>query len=198
MRDIAALFVEPDGIYSTIPNVDIWGVDRDARKYTGGLPVVAHPPCQLWGRFAKINYKRWGGEHNKPGNDGGCFKHALEMVRCNGGVIEHPADTYAWKEYGLLKPVGAGWKMAHLCGWVCEVWQSAYGHPCRKRTWLYYYGCNKPHELNWSRPSGTHQIGQPDKRVLTKYKPVISGKAASATPLAFAMELIQLAKGVKL
>jgi hypothetical protein len=27
--------------------------------------------------MAAVNYARWGGEHNKPGNDGGCFTSAL-------------------------------------------------------------------------------------------------------------------------
>lgn len=32
------------------------------------LPVVAHPPCQLWG-----------GYHNKPGNDGDEYTMSLSM-----------------------------------------------------------------------------------------------------------------------
>ena len=43
--------------------------------------------------------------------------------------------------------------------WVCEVWQSAYGHPARKRTWLLYCGTVPPLEAKWERPKGTHQIG---------------------------------------
>lgn len=68
----AALFVQPAGIYSELGFVDMWDESRDARNYEGSLPVVAHPPCQLWGKMARVNYVRWGGEHNKPGNDGGC------------------------------------------------------------------------------------------------------------------------------
>jgi hypothetical protein len=56
---IAALFVEKDGPYYGIDDVDPWDEERDARKYQGPHPVVAHPPCQLWGRFAKINFIRW-------------------------------------------------------------------------------------------------------------------------------------------
>jgi hypothetical protein len=90
---IAALFVESSGCYSNLSHVDIWDKERDARKYRGTYPVVAHPPCQLWGNMAPINYNRWGGEHNKPGNDGGCFESALNSVRKWGGVLEHPAKT---------------------------------------------------------------------------------------------------------
>jgi hypothetical protein len=101
---VAALFVQAEGIYSKMPEVDPWPEARDARTYSGPLPVVAHPPCQLWGRFAKINYARWGGEHNKPGNDGGCFAAALASVNRCGGVLEHPADSHAWITFGLARP----------------------------------------------------------------------------------------------
>ena len=194
MKDVAALFVAKDGCYFGIDNVDAWDVSRDAMNYTGNLPVVCHPPCQLWGRFAAINYKRWGGEHNKPGNDGGCFAFALAaVVRC-GGVLEHPADTYAWKTYGLPKPVGFGWQKCKTGGWVCEVWQSAYGHKARKRTWLFYFGSLPPKEPRLERPSGTNQIGFHDQRGKSANKPTISGKAASATPIAFRDYLIDLAR----
>lgn len=189
---IAALFVQTGGAYSALDGVDAWDIRRDARRYPGPHPVVAHPPCQLWGRFAPINFKRWGGEHNRPGNDGGCFAAAIAAVNQFGGVIEHPADTKAWARYGLTKPVGIGWQRSGD-GWVCEVWQSAYGHPCRKRTWLYCSG-ERPTELNWERPAGTHQIGFHDQRGKARNKPTISGKKASATPIAFRDALIRLAE----
>jgi hypothetical protein len=159
-----------------------------------GPSIVAHPPCQLWGKFARINYARWGGEHNKPGNDGGCFASALENVRKYGGVLEHPADSYAWEAHGLIKPKGIGWQQTLDGGYVCEVWQSAYGHKARKRTWLYYSGAQAPLPMRWERPEGTHQIGFQDQRGKNGNKPTISGKAASATPLEFALALIALAK----
>ena len=49
--DVAALFVETGGAYFGVPGVDPWDEPRDARLYTGHLPVVAHPPCQRWGRY---------------------------------------------------------------------------------------------------------------------------------------------------
>jgi len=194
--EIAALFVQTDGCYFGLPNVDPWDEKRDARLYEGKFPVVAHPPCQLWGKFAHVNYARWGGEHNRPGNDQGCFKSALHnVIRC-GGVLEHPAFSGAWESHGLTRPQGIGWNRVGLHDWVCEVWQSAYGHLANKRTWLYYHGVGSPIEARWDRPKGTHQIGFHDQRGKAANKPTISGKKASATPKDFRDLLIGLASSV--
>jgi hypothetical protein len=188
---VAALFVANPGCYIGLPDVDPWDVTRDARLYAGPHPVVAHPPCQLWVNFAALNFQRWGEEHNRPGNDGGCFQSALASVRRWGGVLEHPASSKAWGRYGLTRPPGIGWTRGlsdHPDEWVCEVWQSAYGHRARKRTWLYYRGSSPP-ELNWARPRGDMQIGKFDR-----IKPTLYGPRASATPLAFRDVLLDLAR----
>ena len=189
---ISALFVQVDGCYSNDKRIDPWPVDRDARLYDGCNPVIAHPPRQLWGKMAKINYKRWGGDHNKPGNDGGCFASALDSVNRCGGVLEHPAMTYAWEAYGLTRPIANKWTKSGN-GWVCEVWQSAYGHKANKATWLYYVGNAEPFDMIWDRPIGTHQIGHPDKRGKAKNKPTLGRAEANATPEKFKEELIALA-----
>lgn len=191
LATVVALYVDPEGPYPSLPNVDCWDKDRDARKYDGSHPVVAHPPCQLWVNFAALNYKRYGGEHNRPGNDGGCFKSALANVRRCGGVLEHPASTNAWKEYSLKQPEGIGWIRVHETEWVCEVWQSAYGHAARKRTWLLYASPARfpPYEADWTRHAGCAQIGWFDR-----IKPTLGKKQASRTPNAFAEFLVCLAR----
>jgi hypothetical protein len=191
MSDIAALFVEPDGIYSRIPGVDVWDISRDARTYAGAFPVVCHPPCQLWTNLSEVNFKRYGGEHNRPGNDGGSFAFALAAVRRVGGVLEHPAFSRAWAKFNLLPPTrGMGWQIAEPGEWTCEVWQSAYGHKARKRTWLYYAGKGRPLELDWTCAPGTHQCGWFDR-----IKPTLNKREASATPESFARILLELARG---
>ena len=82
---VAALYVQTNGAYYGLPDVDPWDEARDARTYAGPYPVVAHPPCALWVNFAHLNFKRYGGAHNKPGNDDGCFAAALAAVRTWGG-----------------------------------------------------------------------------------------------------------------
>lgn len=188
MLKIAALFVDPRGPYSNRGDVDMWGLARDARKYCGPLPVVAHPPCQLWVNFAALNFKRWGGEHNRPGNDGGCFASALASVRRWGGILEHPAFSNAWAAHRLDRPTFGKWTECAPGEWVTEVWQSAYGHPARKRTWLFYRGHAPAAPLRWDRIPGVAQIGRFDV-----IKPVIAKRKASLTPGQFAETLIALA-----
>jgi hypothetical protein len=105
---IAALYVQADGCYSNVSGVDPWPESRDARTYAGPHPVVAHPPCATWGRYAH----RCGGI----GNDHGCFAAALYAVRNWGGVIEHPATSRAWEHFDLPAPgcrdTHGGWTLA--------------------------------------------------------------------------------------
>lgn len=147
---IAALFVETNGCYFGLPDVDPWDITRDAMKFNGPHPVVAHPPCQRWGRF-------WHGSPRKPhqftkGDDGGCFQRALHCMWEFGGVLEHPADSHAWTHHRIPRPQrGAGWLCISDREWTCYVEQGHYGHAARKGTWLYYVGPVAPPELNWTR-----------------------------------------------
>lgn len=153
MRMIAALFVETGGTYFGLPDVDPWDQKRDARTYAGPHPVVAHPPCERWGRY-------WGGapwqkERKKLGDDNGCFAAAIAAVRRWGGVLEHPEGSHAWRAFGLnCPPRRGGWIVADFeGGWTCCVEQGAYGHRARKATWLYAYGVELP-SLRWGAASG--------------------------------------------
>lgn len=188
VQPVAALYVQTGGAYYGTEGVDPWDEARDARNYAGPHPVVAHPPCSRWCQMARLNEKRYG---HRVGDDGGCFAHALEAVLAYGGVLEHPAESLAWAHHSLMRPVGLGWKRDQLAGvWVCEVWQSAYGHKARKRTWLLHSGSSAPAELLWERPTGTHQVGWFDR-----IKPTLSRKEASRTPDAFRDALVALARG---
>lgn len=193
---ISALFVEANGCYANLKDIDIWSIDRDAKLYDANNPVIAHPPCQLWGKMALVNFKRWGGEHNRPGNDEGCFQSALNSVNKCGGILEHPAQSYAWKEYGLLKPIKGKWVKSGK-GWVCEIWQSAYGHRANKATWLYYVGFKQPFDLIWCRTIGSHQIGRQDQRGKHRNKPTLNKKESNSTPIKFRNVLIKLARHSK-
>lgn len=157
---VAALFVERDGAYYGLPDVDPWGgrsfndgyeIDRDARDYRGPHPVVAHPPCERWGKFARGSTRKPG--QYQVGEDGGCFAAALTAVRHYGGVLEHPALSLAWDWFGIQRPMGEGWRRADsFGGWTCCVEQGHYGHAANKPTWLYAvapFGALP--SLNWSK-----------------------------------------------
>lgn len=147
---IAALFVETDGCYFGLDGVEPWDRARDAMKYAGPWPVVAHPECTEWGRFAR-SHPILGSNYRPGGEDGGMFAHALDSVRRFGGVLEHPADSRAFKHFGLPIPHrGGGWSMPDVHGGrACYVEQAHYGHFARKGTWLYAVGCDLP-ELIWT------------------------------------------------
>ncbi len=155
--NIAALYVERGGSYWNLPGVDPWDEARDARMYDGPHPIVAHPPCQRWGKLwagSPIHIKRTG-ERKIKGDDGGCFEAALNAVRKWGGIIEHPWCSHAWAHFGLNKPPrGGGWIASDFHGgWTCCVEQGRYGHYARKPTLLLAYGVDLP-DLDWG-------IGEP-------------------------------------
>lgn len=158
MQHIAALYVATDGPYFGIEGVTPYDEQADARMYGGPWPVVAHQPCQRWGRMWKGqpgNIKR--GHVERKGDDHGCFKCALFDVRRFGGVMEHPENSHAWAHFGLAKPPRkGGWIRADDYGWTCRVEQGRYGHYCAKPTWLYAVGVDPLPDLRWgiSPPPG--------------------------------------------
>lgn len=156
---VAALYVATGGAYFGLPDVDPWDVTRDARLYAGPHPVVAHPPCERWGRY-------WHGGPSArvrrvKGDDGGCFAAALEAVRRWGGVLEHPEASAAWATFGLLAPLrGGGWSVADdRGGWTCCVEQGHYGHRARKATWLYAAHVELP-ALRWGRSRASVRLDE--------------------------------------
>lgn len=203
---IAALFVDRRGPYWNRPDIDAWDELRDARKYTGPYPVIAHPPCDRWGRY-------WSGGpsakvRRKKGDDGGCFESALASVRRWGGVLEHPEASHAFKWFGIKTPpkVG-GWceAMDDALGLVCCVEQGHYGHPARKATWLYYVGPRPLRSIIWGKSSGVrldegfHSKAERDAARAAGQKPVkrLSTVQNIVTPPAFAEFLISLARSAR-
>jgi hypothetical protein len=198
---IAALFVQTNGCYYGLPDVDPWDKARDARTYAGPHPVVAHPPCERWGRYAT------GGPSalvkRVKGDDGGCFATALGAVRMWGGVLEHPEASGAWDHFGLNKPPRDGaWIMADWeGGWTCCVEQGAYGHRARKATWL--YACHiDPPSLRWgSAPGdfvrldeGYHSIEERRRAIKTGACQRPSKSQRAATPIEFRDLLLSIAR----
>ena len=193
---IAALYVASDGPYAGLDGIDIWDVARDARRYAGPYPVVAHPPCDRWCQMAPVNQARYG---HRVGDDGGCFAAALDAVRRWGGVLEHPALTLAWAAHGLPRPLSAGWSATFCGGWVAQVEQRHYGHRARKKTWLYCCGIVPP-ELKWGpgpAPEAWISADRPRAVLAGMGIAQLGKREAKATPEPFRDLLISMAMNAK-
>lgn len=123
---VVALFVKRNSVYKTL-GVDCFDIDRDARKWEGGLPCIAHPPCRAWGQLAHMAKPR-------PDEKELAF-FAIDMIRKYGGVLEHPRASRLWPTY-LPMP---GTKDEYGGYTIC-VDQSWWGHLAKKNTMLYIVG----------------------------------------------------------
>lgn len=181
-RTIAALFVRADSIYKTLPGVDAWDKERDARNWPGGCPVVAHPPCRAWGRIRQFC-------HATP-EEKALGPLAVELVRRWGGVLEHPAESSLWAHMGLPRP--GRFPDRHF-GWTLELNQWVFGHRAEKRTWLYVVGVS-PFEL----PAIPEREGKPTHciRPTKAYPrlPSVTKPEREKTPPAFAEWLVEVAR----
>jgi len=190
-----------NGPYFGISDVDPWDISRDARNYSGPHSVVAHPPCERWGRY-------WFGgpsckTRKKKGDDGGCFEAALSAVRKYGGVLEHPAASSAWAAYRIATPYRAGgWTFADgHGGWTCCVDQGHYGHKAQKATWLYAVGCDSLPELIWGKSTnkirldeGFHSAEERRRATRTGVCQRLSARQRKETPIEFRDILLGIAR----
>ena len=88
-----------------------------------------------------------------------------------------------------------GWQQDIYGSWVCEVWQSAYGHLVDKRTWLYYVGDKPPIDINIEQVRAPYQISRDDSRDTNR--PQLQGIKTKETPIAFRDMLIELVSNAK-
>lgn len=179
---VAVLFARKDSVYKTLPSCDVWDIDRDARKWPGGVPVVAHPPCRAWGRLRQFANPREDEKALGP--------LAVDQVRRNGGVVEHPQESTLWAHCGLPRP---GRFPDEHGGWSMVVDQFHFGHRAEKRTWLYIVGC-EPDDV----PPIPKRDGNPTHcvRPTKAYPrlPSITKAEREHTPEAFAQWLCELAR----
>jgi hypothetical protein len=187
---VAALYIDPRGPYPTLPDVDCWDESRDARKYDGPWPVVAHPPCGPWGRLRHL-YK--GSEHD-------CALVAVDQVRKWGGVLEHPAGSRLWPEttardtYEAL-PILNGYPDP-WGGITIEVRQVEWGHVAEKRTWLYVVGSEPRQPSPFPDRQPTHHVSRDANRAKRNAYTLkrTSSQMNRRTPIEFARYLVRLAE----
>lgn len=94
---VAVLCAAPNSIYKQIDGVVVYDAERDARTFSGGMPVVAHPPCRAWSAFCGHQAKPEPGEKE-------LGPWCVEQVRNSGGVLEHPAHSRLWQACDLPRP----------------------------------------------------------------------------------------------
>lgn len=186
---VAALYVDPRGPYPKLPFVDCWDAERDATRYVGPHPVVAHPPCGPWGAFAHLCQKS---EQNPE-----LAIRAVAQVREFGGVLEHPHNSRLF-EAQKLPPPGEG--PDEFDGVTVEVDQLHWGHVAHKRTWLYCVRCPLPGNPPYPDKTPTHDLmggrgrnAGADRGNLKE----ASAELRRRTPVEFARTLVAMARQVE-
>ena len=188
---VAVLFARQDSTYKTMPVCDVFDIDRDARTWAGGAPVVAHPPCRAWGGLRHMAKPR----HDE--KDLAIF--AVRQVRTFGGVLEHPAFSTLWPAQGLPLPG----QRDEFGGWTLPISQNWWGHKARKDTWLYIVGIEPAEipDLPIVLGEATHVVATSGRRMdgsrLRKgdagWRPECTKAEREHTPPALAAWLVSLA-----
>lgn len=169
---VAVLFARSNSVYKSMPDCDVFDLERDARAYSGNSPVIAHPPCRGWGRLRHMAKVR------PDEKDLAIF--AIDQVRRCGGVLEHPWASSLWNHAGLPLPG----RVDRFGGFTLGLLQGDFGHPAPKATWLYIVGLEHPRMI----PRPAFELGSKVGRVENM------GKAArESTPPLFATWLYDLA-----
>lgn len=177
MDKIAALFVRKDSVYKTIPGVDCYDIDRDARTFPGGMPIVAHPPCRTWGKYSH-RAKAPDGEHE-------LALWAVEQVIKWGGVLEHPVGSRL--EFPLL----INNKRTNLY----KLNQGWFGHLVLKPT-LIYVVSKEPIFLVKKLMDACDDRPLKDNHLTPRYRELenLSHKQREETPIEFAEFLVSIAR----
>jgi len=129
MKDVAFLFARQDSNYKAMPGCDVFDIDRDARTFAGGMPVVAHPPYRMRGRLRKF-------AKGRP-DEKALGIWAVDQVRTWGACLSiqrkaRCSTTAACRTQGSSPTSSAvgSWRSSSSTG----------GHRAEKATWLYIVG----------------------------------------------------------
>ena len=192
MMSIAVLFARSDSNYKTIQGCDVWDKDRDATRWSGGVPVIAHPPCRGWGQLRKLA--------NPAPGEKELALFAVDQVRRYGGVLEHPVASTLWPVAGLPEPG----ERDQYGGWTLVISQRWWGHRAEKLTRLYIVGVEPggvpdiPITLGEAEcicgSSGRRRDGSRLRKGDPGWRPEITKAEREHTPPALAEWLVELAK----
>lgn len=187
MRTVAVLFARADSVYKTMPECDVYDIDRDARTWPGGCPVVAHPPCRAWGRLSHMA--------NPRPDEKDLARWAVRKVREWGGVLEHPNASRLWVDQQLPAPG----EVDEFGGFTLPIFQQWFGHRAQKATLLYVVGVERRDvpqmpmvlgEASHVIASSTHR----QKRGHPQFRPEVTRAEREHTPHDLASWLVELAR----
>jgi hypothetical protein len=183
MNQVAVLFARSDSNYKKMPICDVWDKERDARNWSGGCPVVAHPPCRAWGQLRQF-------AKPEPGEKELAVL-AVDLIRKNGGVLEHPKGSTLWLEKNLPRPG----QRDEFGGFTFHIDQYWFGHKAKKETFLYMCGCRQavlrdfPISFGWP----THVVNTKLKKGQPGWRPEITKAEREHTPPLLAEWLVETA-----
>jgi len=183
---VAVLFARSDSVYKSLPFCDVYDIDRDARRFDGLEPVIAHPPCRGWGRLRTFS------SHTPEELD--LARLAVSKVRLNGGVLEHPYGSALWEDQRLPQPG----HVDQYGGFTLPLFQNWFGHRAAKATLLYIVGVapgNVP-SIPFTIAKPSHVCGAFSGNSEEVRRPEISKAEREQTPVAFAVWLLDLARRV--
>lgn len=185
---VAILFARADSVYKSM-GLNVWDMERDARNFPGGCPVVAHPPCRAWGRLRAFAKPR--------PDEKELAIFAIDQVRKFGGVLEHPEASSLWP-VGGLPAIG---EVDDFGGWTLPISQHWWGHRAEKKTWLYIVGIEPAQipDMPFVLGEATHTVCSSRRRALdgTRYRKEVSKAEREHTPPELAAWLVDLAKRCK-
>lgn len=173
MEKIPVLFTQKGSNYLADDRFDCWDVKRNALNYSGKAPVIAHPPCRLFGRLKGLT--------TAPQWEKQLGYYAIGTVRKNGGIVENPAHSDLFKITGCNLDGGCD----EFGGFLIDVQLNWFGFPVRKRTWLYVCGCSRSdvpgHPLNFDMI--THTVGRNSKSKTNLMKKQLEKNYRAKTPI---------------
>lgn len=184
MEKIAVLFARSDSIYKTRFDLDVYDELRDARTFDRDVPIIAHPPCRAWARLRALAKPK---EHEKQ-----LAIMSVEIIRKNGGVLEHPESSKLFELMALPNPLSDPGSKDQFGGFTFPIQQKTFGHKARKNTWLYICGI-EPAQL----PHYPFLMGEADyvvthgKRTL-KWKKELTKAEREETPYELALWLVEI------
>lgn len=181
----AVLFARRDSVYKSLPGLDVYDIDRDARTYAGSLPVIAHPPCRAWGSLRHFAKPR--------PDEKELAIFAVDCVRRFGGVLEHPLRSSLFSVAGLPPPG----QFDDFGGFTLPVDQDWWGHRAEKATKLYIVGVHPadlppiPLRLEDAPCLCISRAGH--RKGMPRWRPELKPAEREATPPDFARWLIDTA-----